>query len=470
MEALKLCDDLAELGMEWVSLSGGEPTTRADLVQIVQRLVSNGVKANLITNGWLMDEKLLDKLIQVGINIIAVSIDGLEQTHDMIRKKGSFQRIIKTLALMKNRNVDPMVITTVNRKNVSELALLKNILISNGVRGWQLQIGFPMGNLAANREWVLKPSQIDEVIDIAHRTMLEKILEVAPGDNLGYYSLKHIELQKIYTGACLPQSCTAGKTTFGILHNGDITACTSNRDPNYIVGNIRERSLRDIWEDPVSFAWNRNITKEMMEGFCRTCRFGESCLGGCSNSKLTFGGSVYAENRYCSYNFSMHKTAETFSKIEDSNELLSLGREWTEQGLWQKAALVLEEAIRRGAENDKVLELYGFVSYKLGNFADSLKTNEKIIRNNPVNSYANKGMGLCLCRLNRSEEGITYLQKAIEYAEPDFMDPYHDLAVIYAENGQIDEALSVIERSRLLKPGFAGELYEQLLSRQSFRK
>lgn len=463
-EALRLCDELAELGMEWVSLSGGEPTTRPDWDQLVQRLTANGVKANLITNGWLMDEQLLERATTAGVNIIGLSIDGLEQTHDMIRKKGSFQRIMQALELMKERHIEPMVITTVNRKNLSELSSLKDILIEKGVRGWQLQIGFPMGNMAENREWVLEPSQVDEVIDIAHRTFLEGRLEVIPGDCLGYYSLKHIELLKMRTGGCPPQSCTAGKGTFGILHNGDITACTSNRDKNFMAGNIRERSLREIWEDPESFVWNRTMNKEKLEGLCGTCRFGEKCLGGCSNSKLTFGGSVYAENRYCSYNFAMHRASEKLSLTADIKALLSIGKELSDQGLWQKAGLALKEAIRRGVDDDTVFELYGYVNFKLGNFAIALEANEKLLVNNPNNPYANKGMGLSLCRLGRTEAGITYLKKAIELAGPDFMDPYYDLAVIYMENKQMDEALSVIEQGRLLIPGFAGELYQRLLS------
>jgi len=463
VEALRLCDDISELGMEWISLSGGEPTTRSDWDQIIQRLTSNGVKANLITNGWLMDEQILDRAITAGVNIIAFSIDGLEQTHDMIRKKGSFQRIMQALDLMKERKIGPMVITTVNQKNLAELSRLKDILIEKGVRGWQLQIGFPMGKLAENREWVLEPFQVDSVIDIAYQTMLEKRLEVIPGDCLGYYSLKHIELLKMRNGGCPPQSCTAGKGTFGILHNGDITACTSNRDKSFIAGNIRKRSLREIWEDPTSFAWNRGMKKEMLEGLCRTCRFGEKCLGGCSNSKLTFGGSVYAENTHCSYNFAMHKAAEKLSMTEDINGLLVIGREFAEQGLWQKAALALAEAIRRGADDESVFKLYGFVSFKLGNFADALEANEKIIMNNPENPYANKGKGLSLCRLGRSEEGIAYLKKAIQLAGPDFMDPYHDLAVIYMENQRVDEAISVVEQGRLVTPQFAEDLYERFL-------
>jgi len=83
--------------------------------------------------------------------------------------------------------------------------------------------------------------------------------------------------------------------------------------------------------------------------------------------------------------------------------------------------------------------------------------------NNPENPYANKGKGLSLCRLGRSEEGIAYLKKAIQLAGPDFMDPYHDLAVIYMENQRVDEAISVVEQGRLVTPQFAEDLYERFL-------
>ncbi|MFZ3172721.1 MAG: SPASM domain-containing protein [Carboxydocellales bacterium] len=64
-----------------------------------------------------------------------------------------------------------------------------------------------------------------------------------------------------------------------ILHNGDITGCTSIRDRKYIEGNIRNTPLKEIWQQPDSFGWNQQLTKERLEGFCVQCRFGEKCLG-----------------------------------------------------------------------------------------------------------------------------------------------------------------------------------------------
>jgi len=87
-EALKFCDDLGELGFQWITLSGGEPTTRKDWDLIAKRLNENGIIPNMISNGWLMSEEIADRAVKAGINTIAISIDGLEETHDFIRKKG----------------------------------------------------------------------------------------------------------------------------------------------------------------------------------------------------------------------------------------------------------------------------------------------------------------------------------------------------------------------------------------------
>ena len=50
-EALDLCDQLGELGMRYIAISGGEPTTRKDWPLIVKRLRENGIKPNMISNG-----------------------------------------------------------------------------------------------------------------------------------------------------------------------------------------------------------------------------------------------------------------------------------------------------------------------------------------------------------------------------------------------------------------------------------
>lgn len=75
-EALDLCDQIAKLGLKWVTLSGGEPLTRPDTPELVKRLSSQGVSVNIITNGWLLDKAMVERLKDNGIATVAISIDG----------------------------------------------------------------------------------------------------------------------------------------------------------------------------------------------------------------------------------------------------------------------------------------------------------------------------------------------------------------------------------------------------------
>ncbi|AJA46306.1 radical SAM family protein [Clostridium pasteurianum DSM 525 = ATCC 6013] len=308
-EAFKLSDDLGKLGLKWITLSGGEPTTRKDFYLIAKRLNENNIIPTLITNGWLLDENIVDKAIIGGINTIAISIDGLEKTHDNMRKKGSFQRDMKALDLLGRKNIPSSVITTINNINIKELEQLKDILIEKGVVSWQLQLALPMGNMSKNSDLVVQPFQVDKVIDFAYRTTMENKIVIQLADCMGYFNMKEASVRKhssnidgyTWTG------CSAGKYTLGILNNGDIVGCTSVRDKTLVEGNIRTASLEDIWENPDNFSWNRGMKKEKLQGTCGKCKYGNICLGGCSNTKLTHGGSLYAENKYCSYNFALSK-------------------------------------------------------------------------------------------------------------------------------------------------------------------
>ena len=456
-EALRLCDDLGELGFKWITLSGGEPTTRQDWPLIAKGLRDNGIKPNIITNCWTLDSEFLDKTVEAGINIIGISMDGMRETHDFMRRPGSFQRITDALDLMRDKGIDVMIITTVNELNLPELAAMREFLTDKGVRGWQLQIGFPMGSMADHTDLILKPPGMDTIIDFAYETMQEGKIEVVPSDCIGYYNLKEMEIIKSRCDGKYPwQGCTAGKYTLGILHNGDITGCTSIRDRKYIEGNIRNTPLREIWENPDSFSWNRQMKKDRLEGFCGKCRFGEKCLGGCANTKFTMGGSVHAENRYCSYNLAVKNSAKHFSNITSVEELKTKGQRLAESGYYQLAEIPLSLASNQpdGEKDVELLSLYGYVSFRLENYESALNANDKVLSIMPDNAYALNGKGLTLAKLGRTGEGIEFLKKATALADENYTDTYYDLAVVLMENDMRNDAISVLEEGRIKSTAF----------------
>jgi radical SAM protein with 4Fe4S-binding SPASM domain len=446
-ESLALARDIADLGLEWITLSGGEPLIRKDWDLIAAELSTHGVVPNIISNGWMIGEAELQRAINAKVGTIAISLDGPEETHDYIRKPGSFRRATRALKLMRDLGVTSGAITTVNRRNLPELPRMRELLAEVGVRYWQLQIGLPMGNFAQNLDMVMDPEQVDSIIDFAYETMRDGRVNVYPADCLGYYNIKELQVrQRAHRTQAYPiwKGCNAGKRSLGILHNGDVLGCTSVRDRRYIEGNIRQRSLREIWEDPDAFTWNRHADKTKLDGNCRKCQYGDQCLGGCPNTRLTMNGTMESENVYCSYNQAMRRTQIKVVAIEDKSSLRTRAEQYAYKGEFQIAALVLEEALRNEPDDVESLKLNGFIQFHLNNWNACRETNTQVLKFDPFDVYANKGLGLALHRLGRSNEGIAYLHKAISLAAEDDLDPIHDLAVVYRECGRNEEANALL--------------------------
>ncbi len=465
-EALKLCKELGELGFKHITLSGGEPTTRDDWHIIAKGLKDNGIIPTMITNGWLINEEIVDKAIKSGINTVAISIDGLEDTHDFMRKSGSFQRSIKALKLMKDKGMYSAVVTTVNKQNIDQLEDMKNVFIENGVTTWQLQIGMPMGSLKENCELVLGNDAIDKIIDFGYKSLDDNRIRIHFADCIGYFNVKEMEVRKASSNSDhIWQGCGAGKNSLGILCNGDILGCTSIRDREFIEGNIRETSLKDIWTSTKTFKWNRDITKEKIEGFCGKCKYGDVCLGGCSNSRLCMENSIYKENKYCSYYMAMDRKREEIAAIDDIDNLFENAEKLAGVGEFQLSQLLLERALYLKEDDIEFLNLYAYVNFMLKNYTIAKDINEKILEIDCKNIYANKGLGLTLCKLGEVEKGIQYLKNAVKLTDYNYMAPYHDCAVTLMEYNKIEEAKDILQQAREISLDFFEknkDLYDKL--------
>jgi radical SAM protein with 4Fe4S-binding SPASM domain len=456
-EALGLCDQIGELGLKWITLSGGEPLTRKDWHLLAKRLRSAGVVPNIITNGWLINDSILDLAVDSGVGTFAISLDGDRDTHDSIRKKGSFDRVMKALELMGDRSITAGVITTVHRANIGQLDAIRDILLSYGVDLWQLQIGLPMGSFSKHEKEVLEPAQVDDVINFIYGSIDDDRIRIYPADCVGYYNIKEVAARTRAHRADYPvtwQGCNAGKRSFGILHNGDILGCTSIRDRQFVEGNIRTTALADIWESADAFSWNREAVKDGLSGFCRICRYGDVCLAGCPNTRLTMHGDINSENRYCSYNVALSRTWEKVNSITDNEELASMGKKFAEENELQLAQMVLEKTLGCAPDDVELLNYFGYVSFMLHNYTDALEANERVLALDAGNVYANKGLGLTLVRMGELERGIGFLRRSTELTTGEYMEPYYDLAMVLVENGRYQEADDVIRSAEAKSPGF----------------
>jgi MoaA/NifB/PqqE/SkfB family radical SAM enzyme len=104
-EVENFLEKIARLGVRFLCLSGGEPTLRSDLLEIIRKAKEVGLKIELITNGTFV-KPLAEKLVKSGVDIITFSIDGSNpKIHDFIRGvRGSWEKAvegIKSVSLIK---------------------------------------------------------------------------------------------------------------------------------------------------------------------------------------------------------------------------------------------------------------------------------------------------------------------------------------------------------------------------------
>ncbi|MCQ2427689.1 MAG: radical SAM protein [Clostridia bacterium] len=290
-ECLDVADQLKELGCRRVSMIGGEVFMRKDWRDIVGRLSGHGIAVNIITNGFLFRDELINDMKKLRIESVSVSLDGPREVHDKYRQTGSYDRAVAAIDALTAGGINVSVISTLNSENVKQLDALYDILKSRKIFAWQLQACSPMGNAANNGiDFRFSPS---EVIAFVERHLGSAPFMIGIADNIGYFTPGEGYLRGNPGGLGIFRGCQAGLKSIGIDSVGNVRGCESMYDEKFNEGNLREKRLREIWEDENAFSYNRKFSPEMLTGKCRTCELGHYCAGGCRSYNHFVHGKLY---------------------------------------------------------------------------------------------------------------------------------------------------------------------------------
>ena len=293
-EALQLCEDLKAIGCQGVALMGGEPLLRPDWKEIAERVHDQGMELSIITNGFAIDDEVLQGIVECQPESVAVSVDGGQASvHDRIRGvTGSFERAQNTVNRFLDQGLPTSVITTVSKLNLTQLPTIRDWLLGKGV-AWQIQMAMPFGRLT--RENVLSNDEFYSMalfVASSQKRYQKKELMVAGAHDMGYFS-RH--LPDVQVNPWL--GCQAGIVTLGIQSNGNILGCLALSDP-FVEGNIRQQSLQDIWNDENSFSYARHVRSNDLGEKCKNCPYRSRCKGGCSAVSFTLTGKLH-QGPYC---------------------------------------------------------------------------------------------------------------------------------------------------------------------------
>jgi radical SAM protein with 4Fe4S-binding SPASM domain len=253
-----------------VSFTGGEPTLRSDLPELIAYARERGLRTNLITNGIrCADEGYVAQLVEGGLNSAQVSVEaGDAATHDaVVANPGAFERTTKGVRNLKAAGVHIHTNTTVNDRNLDALAPLIDLLGE-------------MGQEYLSMNMVIRTGGAVGVPDVSYERIGEIVVALkeraeSHGMRFVWYSpVPHCLFNPIVYGLG-SQSCSAADGLLSIAPDGQVLPCSSFEQG---IGNLVDEDFEAIWNRRVARYW-RN--KEFVPPGCKECEMVDICCGAC---------------------------------------------------------------------------------------------------------------------------------------------------------------------------------------------
>ena len=309
-EALDLVDQIADLGVRAVTISGGEPLLRPDWLPVAARITERGMIFRLSTNGNLVSDEVVADLERIGAQRVVMSIDGTRETHDRIRRPAQskapspFDRVLAAMRRLQPSEVGASIITSVMRPNLPQLPEIHEVLKEHGAEQWTIQLAHATGRLRHRPDLdgeplLLDPPHLEDLFSFLRGAAEDPLLQPIVFNSIGYLSEEEPVVRPSGRAHPYPfwRGCQCGITSVGIEPDGGIKGCANQIGDPFVVGNVRTEPLRDIWEDRPRWHWLRPDPSRLT-GTCADCALGKVCGAGCTALALASSGELF-DNPYC---------------------------------------------------------------------------------------------------------------------------------------------------------------------------
>jgi heme d1 biosynthesis radical SAM protein NirJ len=311
-EVFTVMDDLKGFGVPVLILSGGEPLLRPDIFEISQRAKDMGFYVGLSTNGTLIDKHNIDAIADVGYDYVGISIDGMQATHDVFRRKqGAFDASMAGIRLCRERDIKVGLRFTMTEDNAIEFPDMLQLMQDEGVNKFYLSHLNYAGRGNRNRDCDVQLQMTRDAMDRLFETAL---LHAQQGDDLefvtgnndadGVYLLQwvkqHFPEKAEHIAAKLRQwgGNSSGVNIANIDNLGMVHPDTFWW--HYDLGSVRERPFSEIWmdtSDPIMKGLK--AVPRLIKGRCGTCRYFDICGGNTRVRAMQLTGDPWAEDPAC---------------------------------------------------------------------------------------------------------------------------------------------------------------------------
>lgn len=302
-QLLKILEQYEQLLQRWrretnghpirghITVTGGEPFVRQDFLELLDVIAARRKQFSfaVLTNGSFIDSALARRLRKLHPAFVQVSIEGMQDTHDRIRGRGSFDRTVSAVKhLMRNR-VRTLISFSAHRSNFREFAEVARLGRSLRVsRVWADRV-IPWGAGAPLRYQVLSPAETREFFEIMRVARTE-----AARSWFGRTEIAMHRALQFLVGGGRPYHCTAGDTLVTVQPNGDLYPC---RRMPIRVGNLMDTPLCELYYKSTLFRALRD--RNCYSEGCQACIHSRACKGGLKCLSYAMTGTPFQADPGC---------------------------------------------------------------------------------------------------------------------------------------------------------------------------
>ncbi len=258
-------DKLSNLGIQKLMITGGEPTSRTDFIDIVEYASSRFVGVSIASNGYLITKNFARALSKYKNKIVVqISIDGTEEHHNKIRGvHDSYEKALAAIRYLSEFKIPVIAATTLNPENISDMEEVAATVHNAGAL--QLTFGLTASQGRARKNHLAQRIDanqfISRALDLKHKYL---------GHGL-FVSIEEDTLSKI--AATRSSRCGAGVSQITIRENGDVSPCVCFF---YVYGNILRDDVASIF-DPKKVSRFNSLPSPCPE-YCGDCEELDNCL------------------------------------------------------------------------------------------------------------------------------------------------------------------------------------------------
>ncbi len=301
----KALSEAVKLGILQAHFSGGEPTARKDLEELIKHAAKEGLYTNLITSGVLVNEDRLKKFYDSGLDHVQISIQDTDpENSEKIAGFKGHNKKIEVCKLVRKVGLPLTINSVMHRQNLHNLKSMIELAVDLDAERLEVAQVQYYG-------WALK----NQTAFLPTREQLDNATKIVEEARVKYKGVLAIDYVVPDYYAKKPKSCMGGwgRQFLNITPAGKVLPCHAAESLTFLdFDNIKDKPLSWIWEHSESF--NRFRGTDWMPEPCRSCERREIDWGGCRCQAFALTGNADAADPACEFSPYRNVLEEPLSK------------------------------------------------------------------------------------------------------------------------------------------------------------